>query len=869
MLENEPLTRTGSGKSTLMKYLYAHDDNIKHLCAWSNGMPVVRAHFYFWNPGQRMQKTLEGLLQTLLYHILQAYPDLVPALFPGRWRNRSNDVSLAACWTLDELQKALAIFASQYSRNTKFYFHIDGMDEYEGDCWEVIETLQSLSNSPNIKLCLSSRPWNQFQDAFGESNPHKLRLHELTREDIELFARESLECYTRYTDFEPMPFNKLIHDIADRAEGVFLWVRLVVRSLRDGITNEDPVSILHQRLRTIPLDLEALFEQILASVDVLYRTQMANTFVATLMSDEPLRIIHYYFLEQDGATHEYELPANQWPDDEVQRRVQQTQRRLNGRFKGLLEPASTIGINPGTTVDFLHRTLRDFLTVGRMRSMLDSWVGQQTHVLTCISRALIAESKFIQHEPSIEQLKLAIELAHEAHLEADDPIHYFKILDQAEQEYGRLKACRQGCQRIGCMLRAAISIGHTQYVRYRLAKHWESVEVDFMLMHAMTCPLDCDETFVSCLLAFFEGPNKVLDMPHGSFACFPSDFAQNFYRCPSSAMVTLLLDHGANPNAILEARSAQDVFLDRLVDLMDGPVEDQVFEIFEAFLTKSCLLIKANSKLWHRILVRKENMTARASRNTLRYFKGLFRAGLDSMEIVEQSTATTLFLRTLTGPSSERSEPAQNDRNELLREFLQHGADITQIYMDSSETGWLNSFVRFLSRSTTAFDSRIIQLEIFLEHGLNPNSKMPDNTSTMWKHLLGAFVSSLGQDPVDRARQQSICRTITLCLRYGADPHAEKLQEVMDWMKGKYCYLTHSQVLEVQRALKKEIAYANCNVQTTTPDQTGRSPSRLAANGRGSSTPANYCDWRSSHKRSAASPAGTVYGRRSKRSRYA
>jgi hypothetical protein len=174
---------------------------------------------------------------------------------------------------------------------------MDGLDEYFGDSWDVISILNDLAECPNVKLCLSSRPWNSFQHAFGRSNPCVIRLHEWTKKDIELFARDNLRPYISHSRLELHLFKGLIHDIVDRAQGVFLWVRLVVRSLRDGIINDDPVSILHERLRAIPTDLEEFFEQILTSVEEVYRRRMASTFLASLRTHQPLKMIHYYFLE--------------------------------------------------------------------------------------------------------------------------------------------------------------------------------------------------------------------------------------------------------------------------------------------------------------------------------------------------------------------------------------------------------------------------------------------------------------------------------------------------------------------------------------------------------------------------------------------
>ncbi|KAH6865513.1 hypothetical protein BKA58DRAFT_413238 [Alternaria rosae] len=334
--------KPGSGKSTLMKHLYEHDETIRTLQVWSGNVPLVRACFYFWSPGQQMQKSLEGLLQTLLYHVLYACPELAPTICPERWNAepQPHDITLPKPWNLSELQRAFALFRAQSTVNTRFYFQIDGLDEYYGDSWDVIETLKDLSSTPNVKLCLSSRPWNCFQDSFGMANANVLRLHDFTRPDIELFARENLLSYDRTTDLEPNLFDDLIHDIGERAQGVFLWVRLVVKSLRNGMINEDPVSLLQERLRAIPSDLEEFFEHILGSVERIYRSRMAGTFLAAMRSPRQLKLIHYYFLEQGNTTFGFEMPSKRWRHSSIQKRATQTERRLNGRFKGLLEAAS-------------------------------------------------------------------------------------------------------------------------------------------------------------------------------------------------------------------------------------------------------------------------------------------------------------------------------------------------------------------------------------------------------------------------------------------------------------------------------------------------------------------------------------------------
>jgi hypothetical protein len=130
-----------------------------------------------------------------------------------------------------------------------------------------------------------------------------------------------------------------------RAQGVFLWVWLVVRSLRDGIINDDPVSIFHERLRAISSDLEEFFELILYSVDDIYQSRMASTFLAAPKTPRLLKMIHYHFLDQEDPAFGQALTATQWSNSEIDLAVLRTRIRMNGRLKDLSEPACAIDIN--------------------------------------------------------------------------------------------------------------------------------------------------------------------------------------------------------------------------------------------------------------------------------------------------------------------------------------------------------------------------------------------------------------------------------------------------------------------------------------------------------------------------------------------
>jgi hypothetical protein len=78
--------KAGSGKSTLMKYIFDSRRTRKELATWANtpetddDRPLCFVTFFFWNSGTPEQKSQMGLLRSLLYQVLRTCPNLVPVI---------------------------------------------------------------------------------------------------------------------------------------------------------------------------------------------------------------------------------------------------------------------------------------------------------------------------------------------------------------------------------------------------------------------------------------------------------------------------------------------------------------------------------------------------------------------------------------------------------------------------------------------------------------------------------------------------------------------------------------------------------------------------------------------------------------------
>ncbi|SPO07752.1 uncharacterized protein DNG_10447 [Cephalotrichum gorgonifer] len=367
---------------------------------WAGCKKSVIAAHYFWTAGSAMQKSRQGFVQALLYDIFRSCPDLIPEMMPARWAKLDRSAEETADtddeWTLPQLLHALQQLSCSPSLPARYCVIVDGIDEFDGDHFEMCEFLKTLSKSPNFKLCVSSRPWNVFEDAFGGNDAlcRRLCIHELTQHDILAFAQSRMAEYPRWKepDFSAEQMESIIKDITDRAHGVFLWVSLVTRSLREGLVNGDTVLDLRKRLESLPADLEAFFRHMMNTVDPLYHERMARVLRIAVNAKESLSLQFYYMREFEEEDTDYALnkPIEWFFVDQIEDSLEQCRRRINARCGGLLEVKDH-------RVEFLHRTVRDFLMTRDMSEYLREKSGSDFLVNLSTLKAFVFLFRFWFH----------------------------------------------------------------------------------------------------------------------------------------------------------------------------------------------------------------------------------------------------------------------------------------------------------------------------------------------------------------------------------------------------------------------------------------------------------------------------------------
>lgn len=237
--------KPGSGKSTLMKFMFNDSRTRESLQVWTQGRPLVEAGFFFWNSGTVMQTSRLGLIQSILHASLEHDKTTLLQLFKHRWQQFVGFGGGRQSFTWPELRQAFETMVSAPLTPRTFFFMIDGMDEFTGDPKELISLVLATAKYPYVKICVASRPWLVFSDAFGDRP--SLCVEHLTRNDVRNYITSFFtdnEHYARLSRIEPNGTSALIRDIAEKSAGVFLWVYLVVQSLLDGLSNADRLSDL-------------------------------------------------------------------------------------------------------------------------------------------------------------------------------------------------------------------------------------------------------------------------------------------------------------------------------------------------------------------------------------------------------------------------------------------------------------------------------------------------------------------------------------------------------------------------------------------------------------------------------------------------
>jgi hypothetical protein len=442
--------KAGSGKSTLMKHIFNNPYTRSALELWAGSSPLCSSTFFFWNSGTPEQKSQSGLLAVLLHDILEQCPTLIPIILPLEW-SRVYSALLGAGTSpvpslypnLETLKRVFLALGQQTAVPVKICLFVDGLDEFDGDHEQLAELFILLSKSPSVKICVTSRPWVVFQDLFQSFS--SLRLQDLTYGDIQHYVTHRMHnnsLFERLFVKDPISASALIEEVVQKAEGVFLWVEIVVKSLLNGIRNRDEPRDLRARLLLLPRELEPLYEHLLRLIEPVYLEWASKSFQLVRSA----RIYQEYLCEKGGERRQpfnllnlylamkEDMNIGDLPDyksEELVGHCDDTRVRLTARCAGLLEVWDRGRLKPPfQEIRYLHRTARDFVEAPDVWQRIQCHTANTSfnpaaHLLMGTVRLLALKSSYVlscsQMDEFWDSIASALVYAYHANIETQDP----------------------------------------------------------------------------------------------------------------------------------------------------------------------------------------------------------------------------------------------------------------------------------------------------------------------------------------------------------------------------------------------------------------------------------------------------------------
>lgn len=403
--------KPGSGKSCLMKSLSDDERTREALAWWRPSSTLIIVDHYFWYAGDAMQNSHVGLLRSLLHRIISLEPAMAACICPQRWSASASD--LKRSWTRKELLASLRNI--EHLESGKVFIMIDGLDEYYPHDQHdyLVDDLMALMGIPNLKICVSSRPWPVFEHSFA-GRP-SLRLEQFNEQDIHRFASDQLSRANSLASLiDQQSLDSLANEVASSADGIFLWVYLAVSALKERLRAGGNFQQLRSCLMDFPKDLEHYFmEMIYKRISATWREGTETACVlklATLLVEYEKRkdvnpvehrsIIYYWLLRSSDGRNDEDFALVQQIEDislkGTAKIVTETARFLNSCTRDMFHIICATENIQDMRVDFTHRTIYDFITTDKMRMAINQKITENVRRPLFLLDLSLARFKIIQ-----------------------------------------------------------------------------------------------------------------------------------------------------------------------------------------------------------------------------------------------------------------------------------------------------------------------------------------------------------------------------------------------------------------------------------------------------------------------------------------
>ena len=203
--------------------------------------------------------------------------------------------------------------------------------------------------------------------------------------------------------------------IVKRAEGVFLWVVVAVRNLREGLQDLVDIGELERDIERLPASIEDLYIQLLNRIKPMYRRDAARFLQIALNATTTLDVQIMCFIDQEQVKGDVPLVFESFHERILVEACYRMKTRVLSHTLGLLDVVPRHSSNGFLKTDDLesrsigeikiyHRTVRDFFIDNDKAKDFLREAGPEEHICLSIARGtFIYLMSFSQYDRRIMQ----------------------------------------------------------------------------------------------------------------------------------------------------------------------------------------------------------------------------------------------------------------------------------------------------------------------------------------------------------------------------------------------------------------------------------------------------------------------------------
>jgi hypothetical protein len=274
--------KAGCGKTTLAAHI-SESVSSNHRSGGSSSFgsemePVVLTFFFQRNYQEAGQTSLTAL-NTFAAQLSRQQPATLPVLLQ-RYKRLSAEGGFT--WSWANMSSVFSDMLRCLQPGKQVFVILDAIDECEttsaASIVDWIDKLVHVSDQAEprlqIKVLATSRPDGMLLDTLNDVPTLAIQESD-TANDIEMFINTQVEHFAHQRQLRPEISRSIAHFLKTNAQGMFLWVVLIMKELerRDARLTD---AVIAQRLSTIPLTLVETYTRIIQAPPAVAALRMSG-----------------------------------------------------------------------------------------------------------------------------------------------------------------------------------------------------------------------------------------------------------------------------------------------------------------------------------------------------------------------------------------------------------------------------------------------------------------------------------------------------------------------------------------------------------------------------------------------------------------